>query len=86
MSNNINARLNKSRVELRDRQTQTRGYISRFEPLALCPCLLLEGFSLSISTKKIILNARGRYKPIDLCTRIRHLANAQSKYTSTLFS
>ena len=30
--------INKSRSELRDKQIQTRGYVSRFEPLTLCLC------------------------------------------------
>jgi len=50
--------INKSRVELRDSQTQTREYISTFEPLALRLCLYLEGISI-ISTKETIPYTKG---------------------------
>ena len=64
MSNNNKIRYNKSRVE-RDSQMQTREYISMFEPLALCPSLYLEGFSLSPQknfTKETVHSTRGGHK------------------------
>jgi len=81
--------INKSRSELRDKQIQTRGYVSRFEPLALRPRLHLERFSLSPqknSTKETLSTYEEGTKPMILYTRGGHKAktplhkrDAQSK-------
>jgi len=82
--------INKSRVELRDRQTQTREYISRFELLALRSHLHLKGFSLSPQKKQSSAQKEGTKandplhkrkalsqctKHIQLYTRGKHKAN-----------
>ena len=66
MNNNINARYRESRVE-RDSQTQTQGYVSRFEHQVLRPRLHLEGYPLSplVTPQKIqslILYTKGGIK------------------------
>jgi len=73
--------INKSRVELKDRQTQTPEIYSRFEPLVLRSRLHLKEFLLSPernSTQDTILYTRGEH----LANGPLHKRRAQSQYTS----
>ena len=89
MNNSSNARYKESRVE-KDSQTQTQGYVSRFEHQALHLRLhRMKDFyyfhkEISQRVQTLILCTRGDTKPMDLYTKGGHKVKKQSQYTKQI--